>query len=240
MKLKTRAEFARICGVTSAAITWACRTKLAPACHGDRIDIEHPTAVEYRKRQRAKKPTRRPSKARGKSKLAKSPPKSRAATPPKPNPKGAGRKRRSSSTAEPPPDVAAPPLDENGFCPEIEDLRAKEISERYGTSRAYVDWLDAYQKQQRGRELYLKNEQTEGSLISRELVRAHVFGMIDALFRRLVTDVPKATAAELFVLAKSGSSLEHGKRKAKELIEKQLKPAKARIVRVLKKRSAGA
>jgi hypothetical protein len=59
--------------------------------------------------------------------------------------------------------------------------------------------------------------------------------MIDALFRRLLTDVAKTAAARLFALAKSGPPLERAETDARELVTKQLKPVKSRVVRVLRK-----
>lgn len=45
--LVTRAEFARIAGVSAAAVTKACRRRLAPACVGRRVALEHPAASAY-------------------------------------------------------------------------------------------------------------------------------------------------------------------------------------------------
>lgn len=226
-KLVSRSDFARLCGVSPAAVTKACRGKLAPACKGDRIDVNHPAAKAYLAAHKQK----RPSKDRVKPKARK--PQSKPARA-KTSSSKPGRKRRTSSTAAAPED-AAPPLNEDGLADEILDLTVREVAERWGTSRSYVDWLEAYQKQQRARDLWLKNEQAEGSLISRELVETHVFGAMEALSKRLLTDAVKTLAARLYSLAKSGAPLEQAETDARELVTKQLRPVKSRVVRVLRK-----
>ena len=46
-KLISRAEFARLAGVSGAAVTKACSSTLHPTLTGKRIDVDHPLAVEY-------------------------------------------------------------------------------------------------------------------------------------------------------------------------------------------------
>ncbi len=45
--LLSRSEFARLAGVSPAAITKACRGPLSAASVGPRLDAAHPSAVEY-------------------------------------------------------------------------------------------------------------------------------------------------------------------------------------------------
>jgi hypothetical protein len=45
--LVNRTEFARLCGVSGAAVTKACNGKLAKACVGKQIDLNHPDAAVY-------------------------------------------------------------------------------------------------------------------------------------------------------------------------------------------------
>lgn len=46
-KLVNRTEFAKLAGVSGAAVTKACSKALKPACSGKRIDAAHPSAVSY-------------------------------------------------------------------------------------------------------------------------------------------------------------------------------------------------
>ena len=46
-RLVSRAELARIAKISAMAITKACRTKLADACTGQRVDLDHPSVLAY-------------------------------------------------------------------------------------------------------------------------------------------------------------------------------------------------
>lgn len=46
-KIVNRAEFARMAGVSGASVTKACNSRLAAACVGKRIDLNHPDAQSY-------------------------------------------------------------------------------------------------------------------------------------------------------------------------------------------------
>jgi len=46
-QLVSRARFAKLAGVSRAAVTKACRKSLSPACDGVQVDAAHPAAVCY-------------------------------------------------------------------------------------------------------------------------------------------------------------------------------------------------
>lgn len=50
-KLVKRIEFARMAGVAASTVTRACKGRLAPACQGDRVDINHAAAQNYLNRR---------------------------------------------------------------------------------------------------------------------------------------------------------------------------------------------
>jgi hypothetical protein len=168
--------------------------------------------------------------------------------PPKPtpvdprNPRGAGRKPRLEprAPASPPPNsgIPAPTLDESGFAEEIFDLTVKQVAERWGTDRAYVAWLEAYVKQQRGCGDWLKNQQTRGSLIERELVHRQVFTHIASLQHRILTDATRTIVARIYPMAKSGDSPEQAEREVRALLSKQLKSLRSTVLRALKPKPA--
>lgn len=51
--LVTRSQFAASCGVSAAAVTKACKSRLLPACSGKRVDADHPAAIAYHDKQTA-------------------------------------------------------------------------------------------------------------------------------------------------------------------------------------------
>ena len=69
-QLVTRAELAQRASVTRAAITLACKKKLAPACEGDRINLRHPVVVAYLEAKGVAAPPPKRSRKRPKTRAA--------------------------------------------------------------------------------------------------------------------------------------------------------------------------
>lgn len=231
-------EMGRIVGRSPATITFKCRDELAPAMimGGQKIDLEHPAARAYLEkmgvdvettiesygsktfsksaRNADKKPARKGNVAHNKpASAAKSP------TP---------RKTESGSVSQIAPVESAPDIEE------ILDLTLREIVDRWGSAPEFKDWLDARKKLADIREKDLKNGESEGRLISRQLVKTHVFGAIEATSRRLLIDAPKQISRRLYGMARSGASIEEAEKVTRDAIGSQLRPMKATAVRVIK------
>lgn len=216
-RLVTRSHFAREARVSPAAITKACKGLLAPACEGKRIDLDHPAAAAYL-RKKGVTPTPAP-KTR-----AKSAPKPTAERPPAPRSKPRARPARRV------PEAADDMEDVESFV----DLTLRELTDRFGTETAFKDWLDARKKIADTREKELKNEETDGRLIERELVKTHVFGTLESGNRRLLGDVPKTIARRLYAMAKAGAPVEDAETIVREIISSQLRPVAEDAARVLR------
>src|SRR5688572_6935798 len=113
------------------------------------------------------------------------------------------------------------------------ELTLNEIVERHGTVQGFIDYVDALKKIAETHRLALKNAEVEGSLISRELVRTHVFGAIDAVNRRLLTDSVKTIVGRAYAMTKAGETAEEIQRVAAELMSATLAPAKTAAARAL-------
>ena len=113
-------------------------------------------------------------------------------------------------------------------------LTLSELIERFGTERSFRDWLEALNKLESLREKRLNIEERQRTLIRRELVRSHVFGAIDAGFRRLLTDTPRTIVAMIYAKAKADVPLEEAERTVREVMQKQLSPIKSTAARVLR------
>ncbi len=222
----SRAELARLAKVSGAAITKACKKQLAPAClNGGRVDLDHPATRAYlnSKGVTAPGPTRK------------------AEPPPKPATKATASRRKREET-----EANAPETDEDriraalvrGEKPEdIEALASwtlRDFIDKFGSIRSANDWLDARKKIAEIREKDLKNEERDGTLIERELVKTHVFGAIEAANRRLLTDSPKTISRRLYALARSGADIEEAERVVREIVSSHLKPVKTSAARVLR------
>jgi hypothetical protein len=250
-RLVSRAELARRAGVSKPAITKACKSSLREACTRDRVDLDHPAVVAYLK---AKQPSELADNGPlGGSETAAAAPKADAAptAPTKPArrrvatptpPAGMG-KGDASSAPQAPTLVSEDEVEEaretvDGFEGSAEDLarivRAlRPIVNRFGTRRGLKDWLDALNKLEEIRKKRLDNEETEGRLISRELVKTHVFGAIEGSNRRLLGDFPKTITRLLYASANAKESIEVAEEKVRSAVTQILKPVKATATRVI-------
>lgn len=232
-RLLSKAEFARLCGRSKAAITKALRGSLRDALVGDRLDIDHPAAGLYlaacgKKAPPAGPPTKSPKR--------------RASDPPAPTdsaesddsgaPDPTAPRRRGSL---PPPKLDRDRgLEQLAELPRYRDLTFRELAARWGTFRVFSDLLDALKTIEDIRKTHLHNEETEGGLISRELVRTSLFGGIESAFKRLLTDAPRTIAGRVLAMGKAGASVEEAERVVREIIGGHLKVVKATAVRVLR------
>lgn len=228
-RLVSRSELARLAGVSPAAVTKQCRKALAPACVDDRIDLDHSLVAAWLK---AKGVDPRP-------RLARAPAKSRSAAA-----RTDGAPPRSAKNASRP--APAPTKRPIGKAPKepdqelIDDLGAYlamtlgDILERHGTERRWKDLLEARAKIAAIQERELGMSESRGELISRELVRQHVIGAIDAGNRRLLADATKTLARRLYAAARAGEPIEAGEKIAAEVIGSHLELAKLQAAKAVR------
>lgn len=258
MRRVSRSEFAELAGVSRPAVTKSGDSgKLRPACDGDGVDVDHPAAVAFLKRHGKLPPPVKSSK------------KSAAPSPSVPNAGSDGAPPRptklKSSAAAAPTDTPKrgrgrprnPPQDR----PEtVGDLRPREgtvegsnedlqdlddaltpLIERFGTHFQFSTWLSSLKDIELIREKRLKNGETEGGLISRELVQNFVFGAIESAFKRLLGDASKSIVSKVMNCVRTGGTAEEAQRIVRDEISKQLKTVKATSARNLRhKRDAAA
>lgn len=240
-RLISRALFARQCGVSKPAITNACKKQLAAACVGNLIDVDHEAARAYMAAKNvrlgemlgpARAPTA-PAKA-GRAAAAKPTRIRKGHTPARPSPPAVRR-----SPVAPDGQSSSP----DGSDDDIAQLAAQLkplLDHRFGTHTMLKEWLESLKNIEAIREKRLKNAATEGDLISRDLVKTHVFGAFESTFKRLLADSPKTITSKIFNLARAGGSAEEGERIMRDELGSQLKPLKAALVRNLRKRRVDA
>lgn len=136
----------------------------------------------------------------------------------------------------PPPD--APPADGLVEIPsdiqQFADMTLRELVERFGTDVRFSDWLSATQKIELINEKRLKNAETEGRLVSRELVRIAILERIDAVFVRMLTDGAKTIAATAHAMTKAGSDVIEVRQMVEERLESIIRPAKVKMTEALR------
>lgn len=209
----TRADLAGRAGVSRSAITKACKGRLADACAGPRIDLRHPAVLEYLDGKGVPLPD--PPKAKSKKKRTS-----------RKHPDGLDDPRLDS------PDESV--QDELERLEPYASMTLREIAERFPTRRAFADRQQQVKRAEEIRRLRLENDETEGNLISREFVKTHVFGALEGLHQRLLRDLPKTAARRLQASVKSGDALEEQERILRDLIGRQLTPARAEATRKLR------
>ncbi len=121
---------------------------------------------------------------------------------------------------------------------ELADLTIRRIVELHGTNRAFKDWLDAMNRIENMRKTRLDNDESEGRLVDRDLVKQSVFGAIDSAHIRLLQDTPKTAIARIYAAAKAGQPPEDAEKILRDLISAQLKPLKAKASAYLRRKPA--
>jgi hypothetical protein len=223
-RLVSRAEFARIAGVSGAAITKACKGPLAKAGVGKRLDLDHAAALAYLASKDAAPPAA-PSKST-----------KRAPKPTTARPRGEPKAPAREASHTPRRDRRQASTEAEGSPEDLEDLAEalRPLLERFGTETRFRDWLDGLKKIEEIREKRLKNEETEAAVVRREPVKVLVFGAIDATHRRLLSDAPRTIVRRVFAMAKSGTPAEEAEGVVRELLGSILRPVKATAARVLR------
>lgn len=227
----SRAELARLAKVSKAAVTKQCGKALAPALIGDRVDLDHPLVVAFLREHGVDLPS--PDRApTGTKKRAAAPPTDPTLAPARP------QRRIAKPTAPRPNDAPDGAEFGGGDSEELEEIAdiIRPLVERFGTKRGFRDWLLALKEIEAIREKRLNNEEAEGLLISRDLVRTHVYGRIEGCNRRLLGDVPKTLTRRVYALAKNGTAIEEAEAVVRELLGSQLDPMKIAVDRTLNAR----
>ena len=229
-RLVSKAEYARLRGISKAAVTKKCRGAFKAACEGDRVNIDHPLAkADLGAAWPA--PERSDGAPTGKAKRGR-----KSASDPTDAGDGALKGGAEPTAARPekpppPPQVPAP-----SSLSELEEIKAllAPLTDRFGTSRHFRDWLLSLKDIEVILEKHLRNEQAQGELISRELVKAHVFGALQGLSRKLLQDSSKTIARRLAAHFASKGTVEEAEAIVRENIGSQIAPVKEKAIRVLR------
>jgi hypothetical protein len=240
MRLFSRADYARLARVTAAAITKAAAKWPTDAFVSGRINIDAPApraylttrgVTEKQIASAAAAPTAgaKPRPARERR------PTGRRPGPPKQAPRAPARRLvppQAPAPAPPPlPTIAAP--EDIQELQELRDLLSP-LLKRFGTQRNFVDWLDALKKIEEILAKHLGNEETEGRLISRDLVQTSVFGAVGAMTRKLLRDSPKTIARKVYALHGAGRPIEEAEAVIRENLTAQFAPMKEQAARALR------
>jgi membrane carboxypeptidase/penicillin-binding protein len=114
------------------------------------------------------------------------------------------------------------------------DMTLRDLIEKFGTDTRFVDWLSATQKIEAINEKRLKNATTEGTLVSRTLVRTGIIEPIDACHIKLLTDGAKTIARRVTAMHSAKRPLDDIEKFVAEQITSFIRPVKAKVSKALK------
>jgi hypothetical protein len=115
------------------------------------------------------------------------------------------------------------------------DRTLREVLDAHGTESAFTDWLRARKTLAEARRHELALEEDEGRLIERELVRVHVFGLLEQLHNRLLSDVCQTLTLAIVHSTRANEDLEVTREKARKILSKTLEETRDRVTKTLRK-----
>jgi len=139
----------------------------------------------------------------------------------------------------------APPVDPAGagepevveIPPEIQafaDMPLRELVRRFGSDVRFLEWLKAVEKLEVIEARRLKNAETAGRLVARDLILKAVIDPIKSAHLRLLSDGAKNIAAGVQSKALAGATLPELEPYVADVVGSFLKPVQAKIARGLR------
>lgn len=109
---------------------------------------------------------------------------------------------------------------------ELQQLPLRELLGHFaGDVEALKVWLDVAKKHADTREKELRNLETTGQVVARDLVAKHVFGAIEASHARLLGDMPQTVTRRLYAMARADEELESAEAVVREIVATILRRA---------------
>ena len=155
------------------------------------------------------------------------PPKPATGTSPKPKPRQHGKGRKSSWEDE--NELVEVPED----LEELADLSLRELIAKFGTGYRFLDWLKALKEIEAVNEKRIKNAQSRGRLISRQLVEVGVIDPFNSAHVRLMTDGAKAITAAVLAKHQAGINEQEIEAYVSDVVGSFIRPVKAKVERNL-------
>jgi hypothetical protein len=217
MTLKSKAEFAKMCDVTQAAISKACKPGNALfaamiAGDGRRLDIEHQDAIDYLDKRRHK---------------------------------SAVVDRIFDEDLSEQLQVIETSGDDEYAIDDYEQGRRRlsEIGERplnwiiarFGTAEEFVKWGRGLEVIEKVRERRIKNEERLKQLVSVTLIKMGILGPVGELCSKLMTDAVKTMSIRLEAKFKSGGTVPESEEYMRKTIGQYIKPMKKKIASTIGK-----
>jgi len=122
---------------------------------------------------------------------------------------------------------------------EVADMPLREIVGRFGTDSQFLEWLKATKLIEDIHASRLKNAETEGKLVSRELVETGIIDPVQTAHTLLLSDGARTAAARSYSMAKAGDSVEDIRIMLEDLFSGHIKAAKQKMSRAMRLKRGG-
>jgi len=236
--LMSKAEFARHCGVSGARITHLTKPgePLWDAMNGRYINALHPDAVDYFKLKAPEAVAVPPVRKTSGMPSAPPPPaaiiadtvSAHVATPvnniPAKKPHVRGYAARNAKNAAP----VNITFDARTNPEDFLDMSLRELTERFGTDRQFLEWLKAVKSIEDIREKRLRNAEKENQYLPRDMVQKVISEFVRC-FNLQLTDGSKTIVTQVRNMTKAGQSVEACITFAQDRIGNPITDAKKRI-----------
>jgi len=215
MKLLNQTQFAALAGVTQATVGRHLKDGeiLSLARVQDRIDIEHPAAIQYiedRVMKHVDPEYKAPRRVEKISKLEEFVASKTDAD------------RHREKLNELASDIRA-----------LVDMSLSDLIFHFGDDYRFNEWLKSIQQVEKIEASRLKNAEKRGELVKRELIHVGIFMTLDACFRGLLTDGSKNIATKGHAMALAGRSVEELEAYVREVMGTFLDIARDKMRRCL-------
>lgn len=214
-------------GVNPSTVSRILKTILDGADVGGRVDMDHPSVQKYLSDKGIDST----------SPLIKAAKKSDPKTPKK------GRPKRSTTSAriksEELPESAPPPEKKsNGYEKEdvtqYLDMTVNEVVFRHGTDANFLEFLKSVKEIELIEERRLKNAQTKGELVHKNLVKLGIIDPFEEAHVKMLVDGAKKIAMEGKAIIDSGGDAKELEKYISETLSSFIKPAQSKIKRAMK------
>ena len=220
--LISKSELASKAGVSRAAVTYACKGKLAGAVHGSKVDLADPSVQEWIEKKLVKKTVKETETSQKKAAEAAKEAAAKAEQAEEAL-EAAARETISISAGQEAggggidPErvlnvMLAKTRGSQGALPDLPDVSVLvnmplgEIIGRFGTDIGLENYLKARKLIEEIKIKSIDAEAKRGDYIPRDLVEKRIIPLIDVSFTRLVDDMPDSMASTVQTLVKNGSN----------------------------------
>lgn len=227
-RLISRAELSRLARVSGAAITKACRGSLSAAKVLEGIDLEHAAVRAYLADKGVEVPPALAQTTMAETAQNLTESQTSTTDPDEKKAKGRTVPRRRRKIF---PEIEGMSAEDIA---QLDDLTLRQVAQRFGHILGFKVYVENGVARERWREKKLRNDESDGRLIPRDLVEIHIMEALRDLNSRLLEDAPRTVASKVLSAARAGATLEEVERIFTDEMSSQLNPVKERIAKALR------